>query len=111
MRCQRIPSSVTVVVQAFLGPPSRKTRRRQACQVQWRLMPMLPLFVSLAGRDVLLVGGGKVAASKLQTLLDAGAQVRVVASEVCDEIAAAPLVIAQRPFVPADVDGAWLVVA
>ena len=72
---------------------------------------MLPLFVNLTGRDVLLVGGGQVAASKLHTLLDAGARVRVVAPEVCDEIARLPLVISRRPFVPADLDGAWLVVA
>ncbi len=36
---------------------------------------LLPLFVNLAGRRVLLVGGGGVAATKLDQLLAAGASV------------------------------------
>src|ERR1700733_6746228 len=46
----------------------------------------LPLFFDLAGRRVLLVGAGPVAAAKLGQLLAAGADVRVVAPEVCEEI-------------------------
>jgi siroheme synthase-like protein len=75
---------------------------------------LLPLFLNLTGRAVVLVGGGRVAASKLQTLLAAGARVSVVAPEISDEIKAvvAPeLTLTQRGFVPADLDGAWLVVA
>src|SRR5207247_1161230 len=40
---------------------------------------LLPLFLNLTGRAVLLVGGGRVATAKLQQLLAAGARVRVVA--------------------------------
>ena len=47
---------------------------------------LLPLFVNLAGRRVLLVGGGIVAAAKLTQLLAAGADVRVVAPEVHPDI-------------------------
>lgn len=47
---------------------------------------LLPLFVNLAGRRVLVVGGGPVAASKLTALLAAGADVRVVAPEVHADI-------------------------
>ena len=75
---------------------------------------LLPLFLNLTGRAVVLVGGGRVAASKLQALLAAGARVSVVAPEISDEIKAvvAPeLTLAQRGFVPADLDGVWLVVA
>ena len=43
---------------------------------------LLPLFVNLKGRRVLLVGGGRVAASKLATLAATGADVTVVAPEV-----------------------------
>ena len=75
---------------------------------------LLPLFLNLAGRRVLLVGGGPVAASKLAPLLAAGAHVRVVAPEVrCGDRAAR----ASRDHRPprrssrADLDGAWLVVA
>src|SRR6266851_4804636 len=74
---------------------------------------LLPLFLDLTGRAVLLVGGGRVATAKLQQLLAAGARVRVVAPEISEEILkTAPQVqIARRPFLPADLDGVWLVVA
>ena len=73
---------------------------------------LLPLFLNLTGRAVVLVGGGPVATAKLRQLLAAGATVRVVAPEVTDEILSQPEVaIALRPFEAADLDGVWLVVA
>src|SRR5436190_5627137 len=76
---------------------------------------LLPLFLNLTGRRVLLVGGGPVAAAKLQQLLAASADVHVVSPEVVEEIeraaASCGVVIARRPFVPEDLDNAWLVVA
>jgi siroheme synthase-like protein len=72
---------------------------------------MLPLFLAVAGRRVVLVGGGPVAAAKLRQLLAAGADVRVVAPEVEADIEAAGVAIERRPFEPADLDDAWLVVA
>ena len=41
-------------------------------------MELLPLFLNLTGRTVVLVGGGRVAAGKLKQLLAVGARVRVV---------------------------------
>lgn len=72
---------------------------------------LLPLFLNLAGRRVLLVGGGPVAASKLGQLLATGADVRVVAPEVCQEIVDAGVAIERRGFVESDLDGIWLVIA
>lgn len=72
---------------------------------------LFPTFLKLGGRRVLLVGGGPVAAGKLQGLLDAGALVTVVAPEVVAEIASAPVEIARRPFQPSDIDGVSFVVA
>ncbi|WP_243225625.1 uroporphyrinogen-III C-methyltransferase [Microbacterium sp. CIAB417] len=73
----------------------------------------LLLGVSLAGRDVLLVGGGSVAARRLRRFLAEGARVRLVAPEVHPETA---LLIRRhdlpwhpRRFRPSDVTGAWLV--
>ena len=70
-------------------------------------MNRLPLHLDLAGRRVLVVGGGPVAVRRVHALLAAGAAVEVVAPEVAPELDAVP--VARRPFEPADVDGAWLV--
>ena len=72
---------------------------------------LFPVFLKLGGRRVLLVGAGPVAEAKLQGLLAAGAEVTVVAPEVREEIAASPVRLERRGFRPADVVGAWLVVA
>src|SRR3954470_15028849 len=72
---------------------------------------LLPLFLNLTGRDVLLVGGGPVATAKLRQLLAAAARVRVVALEVTEEIARQPVLVERRRFVASDLVGAWLVVA
>lgn len=72
---------------------------------------LAPLFLKLAGRRVLVVGAGKVAAGKLAGLLAAGARVEVVAPEVHPDVAAAGVPVARRGFVPEDLEGAWLAVA
>ena len=74
-------------------------------------MAVFPVFLKLAGRRVVVVGGGPVAAGKLRALVDAGAVVTVVAPEVVDEIASAPVQVVRRPFREDDLDGAWYVVA
>ena len=71
---------------------------------------LLPLFLDLAGRRVLLVGGGP-SPRRSSPLLAAGADVRVVAPDVCGEIERSGVAIARRRFEPADLDGVWLVVA
>jgi siroheme synthase-like protein len=76
---------------------------------------LLPLFVKLAGKTVVLVGGGPVAAGKLQSLVDAGAAVHVVAPEICAAIEHTArherIRLTRRPFTAADLDEAWLAVA
>jgi uroporphyrin-III C-methyltransferase/precorrin-2 dehydrogenase/sirohydrochlorin ferrochelatase len=72
---------------------------------------LLPLFVNLEGRRVLLVGGGSVAAAKLKQLLAVRAELFVVAPDVREEIDGAGVAVARRAFQPSDLDGAWLVVA
>jgi uroporphyrin-III C-methyltransferase/precorrin-2 dehydrogenase/sirohydrochlorin ferrochelatase len=73
---------------------------------------LLPLFLNVTGRPVVLVGGGRVAAAKLQQLLAAGAHVTVVAPELSEALTTNVGVrIVNRAFAPADLDGAWLVIA
>jgi uroporphyrin-III C-methyltransferase/precorrin-2 dehydrogenase/sirohydrochlorin ferrochelatase len=73
---------------------------------------MYPVFLSFAGRRVVVVGGGPVAASKIAALVAEGAQVTVVAPDVRPEIERrAEVTIVRRPFEPQDLDEAWWVVA
>jgi uroporphyrin-III C-methyltransferase/precorrin-2 dehydrogenase/sirohydrochlorin ferrochelatase len=74
-------------------------------------MPMFPAFLHLGSRRVVVVGGGVVAASKLEALLAAGADVTVVAPEVRPEIERAAVTVVRRAFQDTDLDGAWWVVA
>ena len=61
---------------------------------------------------MLLVGGGTVAAAKLDGLLAADALVTVVAPEINASIAERPgVTLFRRRFKPGDLDGAWWVVA
>jgi uroporphyrin-III C-methyltransferase/precorrin-2 dehydrogenase/sirohydrochlorin ferrochelatase len=72
---------------------------------------MYPVFLSLAGRRVVIVGGGPVAAGKLEGLLKEGAEVVVVAPDVRPEIERTGALIRRRPFEETDLDDAWWVVA
>ncbi|KAF1695257.1 NAD(P)-dependent oxidoreductase [Pseudoxanthomonas koreensis] len=79
-------------------------------------MGLYPLFAELDGREVLVVGGGEVAARKVAALLKAGARVRLHALEVLHEDLAAALAAGRiarlgGDFDPAWLDTAWLVVA
>ena len=74
-------------------------------------MDLFPIFLKLANRRVVVVGGGPVAASKLDGLLKAHADVIVVAPQVHAGIRASGVRVLERPFEPSDLDGAWLVVA
>ncbi|MFB4348785.1 uroporphyrinogen-III C-methyltransferase [Microbacterium sp. CR_7] len=73
----------------------------------------LMLGISLAGRDVLMVGGGRVAARRLARFLAEGARVRVVAPELHDDTARLvvdhELAWEARAFHSRDLGGAWLV--
>ena len=72
---------------------------------------LLPVFLKLQGREVLLIGGGRVAGTKLETLLAAGARVTVVAPEVREDVCRPGVEIRRRPFEPDDLNGAWFAVA
>jgi siroheme synthase-like protein len=72
---------------------------------------LFPAFLKLDGRRVVIVGGGPVAASKIAALQSAGADIVVVAPEVCAQIEAAGVAVLRKAFEPADLEGAWFVVA
>lgn len=51
-------------------------------------MAYFPLFINLEGRHVLVVGGGRIAARRVNTLLDFGCLITVVSPELVSELAA-----------------------
>jgi uroporphyrin-III C-methyltransferase / precorrin-2 dehydrogenase / sirohydrochlorin ferrochelatase len=72
---------------------------------------MFPAFLDLAGRKVVVVGGGPVAAGKIDALATAGARVTVIAPDIRPEIERGDVEIVRREFADADLEGAWWVVA
>ena len=74
---------------------------------------LYPVFLKLDGLPVVVVGGGNVAAQKLDGLLAAGARVTVIAPAISDEVRRrAAVTVIEREFRPADLDGArWVVAA
>lgn len=78
-------------------------------------MDYLPIFCRLDNKPVLLVGGGEVAERKARLLLDAGAQLTVVAPELDPELAElaanGSIEWLDAEFAPAHLTGKWLVVA
>ena len=73
--------------------------------------PLFPLFLKLSDRRVVVVGGGPIAATKLGSLLNAGAKVTVVSPEVSPAIPGDKITLKQRKFKSVDLDNAWLAVA
>jgi precorrin-2 dehydrogenase len=70
-----------------------------------------PVYLDLRGVLVLVVGAGPVAARKVAGLAVAGARVRVVASAVSPSLDRTLVdEVHERPFEPADLEGARLVV-
>ncbi len=78
-------------------------------------MDYFPIFLRLAGEPVLVVGGGKVAARKIDLLLRTSALVRVVAPELvsglAEKAAAGEIVHIAAEFLPEHLDGVRLAIA
>ncbi|GAC1465074.1 MAG: bifunctional precorrin-2 dehydrogenase/sirohydrochlorin ferrochelatase [Desulfuromonadaceae bacterium] len=78
-------------------------------------MSTLTLNIRMQGKPAVIIGGGAVALRKLRTLQTAGASVRVVATNICPEIAAlkdsGAFTERVGSYSVSDLDGAFLVVA
>jgi precorrin-2 dehydrogenase / sirohydrochlorin ferrochelatase len=75
---------------------------------------LFPMFMKLEGRQVLVVGAGKVGEEKIGGLLDTGASIRVVALTATNTVRewarTGKIELELRAFSPADLDGAFLAV-
>ncbi|MDR7445991.1 MAG: NAD(P)-dependent oxidoreductase, partial [Armatimonadota bacterium] len=74
-----------------------------------------PLFVDLAGRRCVVVGGGAMAESKVEALVECGAEVVVISPQVTEKIRRwveeGRLRWEPRAYRLGDLEGAWLVVS
>lgn len=73
------------------------------------------MFLKLAGRPCLVVGAGSIGESKIASLVDASADVRVVAPEATPQVQSwaglQKITWLQRAWEPSDLEGMFLVVA
>jgi siroheme synthase-like protein len=78
-------------------------------------MPLLPIWIRLERRPVLVVGAGTVALAKIESLRSTGAQITVVAPAAAPQflelVENGELTFHARVFEPADLDGVFLVIA
>ncbi len=78
-------------------------------------MTLFPMFLKLERRSCLVVGAGTIGEPKIQSLLLAGANVRVIAPQahqaVMDWARAGLIVWEPRAFLPNDLEGVFLVIA
>jgi siroheme synthase-like protein len=74
-----------------------------------------PVNLVVAGRRCVVVGGGRIAARKVDGLLAADAEVHVVAPRLGDQMCTrrdeGRITVEERAFRPDDLDGAWLATA
>jgi uroporphyrin-III C-methyltransferase/precorrin-2 dehydrogenase/sirohydrochlorin ferrochelatase len=91
-----------------------------AARTDGETQPLLPIFLKLVGRRVLVVGGGPVAATKVRGFKGTGAEILVVAPGIGEDLralmrdqagAGLTVQLVEREFQPADLDGAWLAIA
>ena len=72
----------------------------------------MPVNLLVRGRKVVVVGAGRIAARKIEPLLDLGAVVVVIAPAIGEGVRAwaeaGRCTVAEREFAPGDLDGAWL---
>lgn len=78
-------------------------------------MSLFPMFVKLKGRLVVVIGGGKVAEEKIPGVLSAGARIRLFAPSITPQIGEwvrfGKVEWQPKEFAPADLQGAFLVIA
>lgn len=76
-------------------------------------MRYYPVFLDIAGKPVLVIGGGTIAHQKMENLLAAGANVTVVSPDLNDEMAAlsdaGKFMHIKREYEPGDLEGYELV--
>jgi siroheme synthase-like protein len=78
-------------------------------------MSLFPIFVKLEGRRVVVVGGGEIAAGKIDSLVQAGAKILIVSpalnSQLTSLVKESKVEWREKEFSPDDLQHAFLVIA
>src|SRR5208283_6151894 len=78
-------------------------------------MAYIPIFFDVTGRPCIVIGGGEVAARKVESLIEAGARVTVVSPRLSAPLQAAVargiVTHIARDYAPGDIKGSVLVYA
>lgn len=78
-------------------------------------MAMFPIFIDIKGKECLVVGGGRVAERKIETLLKFGSRIKVVSPDISEGIEGlelqSKLIVNRREYSGDDMENACLVIA
>ena len=73
-----------------------------------------PVSLNISGRKCLVIGGGKVAARKVEGLIEHGAVVQVISPEICQELdklaADGKITVTSREYRAGDLEGAFMAI-
>jgi precorrin-2 dehydrogenase / sirohydrochlorin ferrochelatase len=102
------PPTLCYTTRFLPGEPTAVSEKKKPAK-------LFPMFLKLTGRPCLVVGAGTIAESKIASLMEAAAQVRVVAPEATPQVRSwtqsKRIHWEQRGFQPDDLNGMFLVVA
>ncbi len=76
-----------------------------------------PVLLNLQNKDVIIIGGGKVAARKLKTLITTGAYIKIISPEFCKDIIEIynqypnQIILIKRKYKYGDLQDGFLVIA
>ena len=77
--------------------------------------PYFPMFIDLTDKKILVAGGGTIALRRIRTLLKFRADIRVIAPELCEELAQleeeGKIAAERREYRTPDIDGVYIVLA
>ena len=103
------------VLSSFLSSLSEASTEDARAEQNAEFPPRFPLFVDLSGKDIAVIGAGKIALRRIKTLLSYPCNVAVTAPEAVEEIERMNndkrITLKKKEYEASDIKGAFLVVA
>ena len=76
---------------------------------QDRNMMFIPISLNITDKEILIVGGGKVAYHKIKLIMPYTSKLRIVAKEVCNEIKELNLPYVEKAYETSDIGNAFMI--